>query len=84
MLQAEIKTTEEEHEEEATANEICMQLRRFYQRWMVFLQKKGVHVNASGKDVFVLFPTDLSESSVKHCDTSQFAKGGDVRLAWSK
>lgn len=40
MLQAEIKTTEEKDEEEATANEICMQLRRFYQHWMAFLQKK--------------------------------------------
>lgn len=29
MLQAEIKTAEEEDEEEATANEICMPLRRF-------------------------------------------------------
>lgn len=40
MLQAEIKTTEEEHEEEATANEICMQLRWFYQHWMVFFAEK--------------------------------------------
>lgn len=40
MLQAEIKTAEEEDEEEATANEICMPLRRFQQHWMVFLQEK--------------------------------------------